>query len=122
MVICQGDIFWGSLSSEAGSEPAYKRPMVVVQRDSINRSSFRTVLVVPLTKKTKHSVLPGNVLLQKGEANLPRTSLARGTHVMVVDKNRLIEKIGTLSPKRTQEIVDSITWVMGAPRIGNFRG
>jgi mRNA interferase MazF len=120
MVICQGDVYWASLSSEAGSEPAYKRPLVVVQRDSINRSSFRTVLVVPLTKKTKHSVLPGNILLQKGEANLPRTSLARGTHVMVVDKNRLIEKVGTLSQKRTREIIDNIAWVMGAPHIGSF--
>ncbi|MFO7784128.1 MAG: type II toxin-antitoxin system PemK/MazF family toxin [Desulfatiglandales bacterium] len=113
MVIRQGDVFWGSLSSSAGSEPALKRPVVVVQRDSINRSRFRTVLVVPLAKMTRHAVLPGNVLLQKGEANLPRSSLARGTHVMVIDKNRLIEKIGILSPVRTREIIDSVAWVMG---------
>ncbi|MBW2598498.1 MAG: type II toxin-antitoxin system PemK/MazF family toxin, partial [Deltaproteobacteria bacterium] len=66
----------------------YKRPVVIVQRDSINRSKFRTVVVVPLTKQTKHAILPGNILLRKGEANLPRPSLARGTHVMVIDKNR----------------------------------
>ena len=113
MVICKGDVFWASLSSDAGSEPAYKRPVVVVQRDSINRSKFRTVLVVPLTKQTKHASLPGNVLLEKGEANLPRASLARGTHVMVLDKNRLIEKIGTLPTERTAEIIDNIIWVMG---------
>ena len=114
MVICQGDVFWTSLSPSSGSEPAYKRPVVVVQRDSINRSKFRTVVVVPLTKQTKHAILPGNVLLKKGEANLPRPSLARGTHVMVVDKNRLIEKIGTLSPKKINEIIDNIIWVLRA--------
>ncbi len=113
MVIRQGDVFWGSLSHDAGSEPAFKRPMVVVQRDAINRSRFRTVLVVPLTKSTRHAALPGNVLLGKGEANLPRPSLARGTHVMVIDKSRLLEKIGTLSPRRTREIVECIAWVMG---------
>lgn len=113
MVICQGDVFWTSLSPSSGSEPAYKRPVVIVQRDSINRSKFRTVVVVPLTKQTKHAILPGNVLLKKGEANLPRPSLARGTHVMVIDKNRLIEKIGALSPKRIKEIIDNIIWVMG---------
>ncbi|MCJ7538754.1 MAG: type II toxin-antitoxin system PemK/MazF family toxin [Desulfobacterales bacterium] len=113
MVICQGDVFWTSLSPSSGSEPAYKRPVVIVQRDSINRSKFRTVVVVPLTKQTKHAILPGNVLLQKGEANLPRPSLARGTHVMVVDKYRLIEKIGTLSQKRINEIIDNIIWVLG---------
>lgn len=113
MVICQGDVFWASLSSSPGSESAYKRPVVLVQRDSINRSKFRTVVVVPLTKQTKHAILPGNVLLKKGEANLPKPSLARGTLVMVVDKNRLIEKIGTLSQKRINEIIDNIIWVLG---------
>ncbi len=112
-MICQGDVFWTSLSPSSGSEPAYKRPVVIVQRDSINRSRFRTVVIVPLTKQTKHAILPGNVLLHKGEANLPRPSLARGTHVMVIDKVRLIEKIGTLSPKRIKEIIDNIIWVMG---------
>ena len=113
MVICQGDVFWTSLSPSSGSEPAYKRPVVIVQRDSINRSKFRTVVVVPLTKQTKHAILPGNVLLQKGEANLPRPSLARGTHVMVIDKTRLIEKIGALSRKRIKEIINNIIRVMG---------
>lgn len=113
MVICQGDVFWTRLSPSSGSEPAHKRPVVIVQRDSINRSKFRTVVVVPLTKQTKHAILPGNVLLQKGEANIPKPSLARGTHVMVVDKNRLIEKIGALSRKRIKEIIHNIIWVMG---------
>ncbi len=113
MVICQGDVFWAGLSSSSGSEPAYKRPVVIVQRDSINRSKFRTVVVVPLTKQTKHAILPGNVLLKKGEANLPRPSLARGTHVMAIDKNRLVEKIGALSPKRIKEIIANIIWVIG---------
>jgi len=113
MVICQGDVFWAGLSLSPGSEPEFKRPVVIVQRDSINRSKFRTVVVVPLTKQTKHAILPGNVLLQKGEANLPKASLARGTHVMVVDKGRLSEKIGALSQKRINEIIDNIIWVLG---------
>ena len=113
MVIRQGDVFWASLSPSSGSEPENKRPVVIVQRDSINRSKFRTVVVVPLTKQTKHALLPGNVLLKKDEANLPKQSLARGTHVMVVDKSRLIDKIGTLSQKRTNEIIDNIIWVFG---------
>ena len=113
MVICQGDVFWAGHSPSPGSEPESKRPVVIVQRDSINRSKFRTVVVVPLTKQTKHAILPGNVLLRKGEANLPKASLARGTHVMVVDKNRLTEKIGALSQKRINQIIDNIIWVLG---------
>jgi mRNA interferase MazF len=115
MVICQGDVFWAALAPSLGSEPESKRPVVIVQRDSINRSEFRTVVVVPLTKQTKHAILPGNVVIQKGEANLPKTSLARGTHLMVVDKSSLIEKIGTLSQKKINEIIDNIIWVLGGP-------
>ena len=120
MVIAQGDIFWARLSpSPTGSEPQSKRPVVVVQRDSINRSRFNTVVVVPLTKQIKHVNIPGNVLLEKGDANLPRQSLARTTHIMVIDKSRLIEKIGTLPPIKTKEIIDNIMWVLGEENTNN---
>jgi mRNA interferase MazF len=115
MVICQGDIFWARLSPSTGSEPAYKRPVIIVQRDSINRSKFRTVVVVPLTSNTKHAILPGNVLIKQGEANLPKSSLARCTHLMVVDKSRLLEKLGALSQNRRNEILNNIFWVLEGP-------
>jgi len=112
MVISQGDVFWAGLSRVKGSEPGNKRPVVIVQRDSINISKFQTVLVVPLTKQTKHANIPGNILLNKGEANLTRSSLARCTHVMVIDKNRLIEKIGSLRSDKIGEIINTICWVV----------
>ena len=113
MVILQGDVVWARLSTVEGSEPMQTRPVIIVQRDSINRSKFQTVLVVPLTTQTKHAHLPGNILLKKGEANLPHSSLARGTYVMVIDKNRLQEKIGTLTQAGTQRIIDNIVFVLG---------
>jgi mRNA interferase MazF len=117
MVVCQGDVFWADLKRSKGSEPKDKRPVVIVQRDSINRSKFQTVLVVPLTKQTKHADIPGNVLLQKGDANLPSKSLARCTHVMVIDKSRLLEKTGTLPKKKCEEIINHIIWVLGQGKI-----
>ena len=96
-----------------GAKTTMAYPFPRRERDAINRSTFRTVLVVPLTKQTKHALLPGNVLLQKGEANLPKSSLARGTHVMVIDKTRLIEKIGTLSPAKRKEIIANVVWTLG---------
>ena len=113
MVIRQGDVFWAQLPFAEGSEPLGRRPVVVVQRDSINRSRFNTAVIVPLTSQTKHSHLPGNVRLQKGEANIPRASLARCTHLMVIDKARLTEKIGTLGKERIAEILEAICWVVG---------
>jgi mRNA interferase MazF len=113
MVICQGDVFWANLQRSKGSEPKDKRPVVIVQRDSINRSKFQTVIVVPLTRQTKHADIPGNVLLRKGDANLHSRSLARCTHVMVIDKSRLAEKTGTLPKNKIQDIINHIIWVLG---------
>ena len=113
MIICQGDLFWADIRRARGSELKNRRPVVVVQRDAINQSKFGTVFVVPLTKQTKHANIPGNVMLKKGEGNLPRASLARCTHVMVIDKGRITEKIGTLPNRQTQEIIDHVIWVLG---------
>ena len=113
MIICQGDLFWVDLRRAKGSEPKNRRPVVVVQRDAINQSKFGTVLVVPLTKQTKHANIPGNVMLKKGEGTLPRASLARCTHVMVIDKSRITEKIGTLPNRKTQKIIGHVIWVLG---------
>jgi mRNA interferase MazF len=117
MVICQGDVFWANLQRSKGSEPKDKRPVVIVQRDSINRSKFQTVIVVPLTRQIKHADIPGNVLLRKGDANLPSTSLARCTHVMVIDKRRLTERTGTLPKNKIQDIINHIIWALGRSKI-----
>lgn len=81
--------------------------------DSFYRDLFLDCPLNPLTKETKHANIPGNVLLKRGDANLPRQSLARTTHIMVIDKSRLIEKIGTLPPLKTKEIINNILWVLG---------
>ena len=113
MVVCRGDVVWARLGPATGPEPARTRPAVVVQRDSINRSRCNTVLVVPLTSQTRHAHLPGNALLNKGDANLPKASVARATHLTVIDRERLTEKIGTLSVDRMAAITRAINWVIG---------
>ncbi|ETW96453.1 MAG: hypothetical protein ETSY1_26555 [Candidatus Entotheonella factor] len=113
MVIQRGDVFWAELALATGSAPAGRRPVVVIQRDAINQSRFNSVVVVPLTSQIQHAHVSGNVLLHKNEANLPRPSVARATHVMVVDKSDLREKIGTLTRERLEEIVEAVCWVIG---------
>ncbi|PON16229.1 type II toxin-antitoxin system PemK/MazF family toxin [Candidatus Entotheonella serta] len=115
MVVQRGDVFWAELGPATGSAPARRRPVVVIQRDAINQSRFNSVVVVPLTSQTQHAHLPGNVLLHKDEANLPRPSVVQGTHVTVVDKAHLREKIGTLSLERLEEIMDAVCWAIGRP-------
>lgn len=108
MVIQQGDIFWIELDESVGSEPGYRHPHVVVQNNVFNSSRINTVVVCALTSNLRRANAPGNVLLQQGEANLPKRSVANVSQIFTVDKMQVGEKIGTLSASRVREILDGI--------------
>jgi len=80
----------------------------VIQNDVYNRSRIGTVVVCGVTSNLKRAEMPGNVLLEEGEANLPKRSVANISQLYTVDKDDLIEKIGTLSADRLQQILDGI--------------
>ena len=108
MVINQGDVFWIDLDVPSGSAPGYRHPHVVVQNNLFNRSRINTVVVCALTSNLKRANVPGNVLLSTGEANLQKQSVVNVSQIFTVDKSDLVEKIGTLSPKRVREVLDGI--------------
>ena len=108
MVIRQGGVFWIDLGKPSGSEPAYRHPHVVIQNNVFNRSRINTVVVCVITSNLRLSKAPGNVLLEIGEANLPRKSVVNASQIFTVDKRDLVEKIGTLSPDRIHQILDGV--------------
>jgi mRNA interferase MazF len=108
MVISQGDIFWVELDEPTGSGPGYIHPHVVIQNNVFNRSRINTVVVCALTSNLKRAAAPGNILLESGEANLPKQSVVVVSQIFTVDKNQLGEHIGTLSKKRIRQILDGI--------------
>ena len=108
MVINQGDIFWIDLEALAGSEPGYRHPHIVIQNNLFNRSWINTVVVCALTSNKKRADAPGNVLLKKGEANLPKESVVNISHVFTVNKSDLSEKIGALSKEKLYQVLDGI--------------
>jgi mRNA interferase MazF len=109
MVINQGDIYWVEVDEPAGSEPGYAHPHVVIQNNLYNQSKIRTVITCVLTSNMKLANLPGNVLLEKGEAGLPKASVVNVSQIFTVDKTQLGEYIGTLSLERVNEILDGIS-------------
>jgi mRNA interferase MazF len=108
MVINQGDIFWVDLGEPTGSEPAFRHPHVVVQNNIFNKSRINTVVICSLTSNLRRAESPGNVLLEKGEANLSKSSVINVTQIFTVDKRDLIEKIGSLSDKRLAQVLEGI--------------
>jgi len=108
MVISQGDVFWIDVGEPSRSEPGYRHPHVVIQNNVFNRSRINTVVVCVLTSNLRRAEAPGNVLLEKGEANLPKQSVVNVSQIFTVDKRDLDEKIGTLSRHRVRQILDGI--------------
>lgn len=108
MEIRQGDIFWVDANQPVGSRPGFTRPFVVVQNNLFNRGKINTVLVCALTTNLVRADAPGNVRLYKTEANLPKPSVVVVSQMLTVDKTELREKIGTLSKRRVDEILDGI--------------
>lgn len=108
MVIKQGEVYWVDLGEPSGSEPGYKHPHVVVQNDVFNASLISTVVVCSLTSNLARASSPGNVLLKKGEANLSKKSVVNISQVYTVDKSDLVEKIGMVSPKRMDQIIEGM--------------
>ena len=108
MVINQGDIFWVDLDEPSGSGPGYRHPHVVIQNNVFNRSRINTVVVCALTSNLQRATAPGNVLLEPGEADLPKQSLVVVSQLFTVDKSQLSEHIGTLSKKRLRQILDGV--------------
>lgn len=107
-MISQGDIYWINLGPASGSAPAYRHPHVIVQNNVFNCSRINTVVTCALTSQLKRADAPGNVLINKGEANLPKTSVINVSQLITVDKTDLAEKIGTLSKTRLQEVLDGL--------------
>jgi mRNA interferase MazF len=103
-----GDIFWVDLGEQAGSDPGYRHPHVVVQNNVFNKSKIGTVAVCALASNMQRATAPGNVLLKKGEANLKKESVVNISQIVTLNKSDLIEKIGTLSPVRMKQIVEGL--------------
>ncbi len=99
-MINQGDIYWVPLE-----ESDYAHPHVVVQDNVLNHSRINTVVVCALTTNMKRANMPGNVLLDAGEANLPKQSIVSVSQVSTVNKSQLGEYIGSLTEQRVEQIL-----------------
>ena len=112
MVINQGDIWWIDLEEPSGSRPGYRHPHVVIQNNLFNHSRINTVVVCTLTSNLKRAESPGNLILEKGEANLPKKSVVNVSQIFTVDKSDLAEKIGSLSSVRVVQILEGINLLL----------
>ena len=113
MVISQGEVWWADLPGPAGSGPGFRRPVVVVQGDALNRSRIATVVCVPLTSNLKWAGAPGNVPLPARLTGLPKDSVANVSQIVSVDKDLLTRRVGKLSGAKLELLLSGIDVVLG---------
>lgn len=103
--IQRGEIWWADLPEPRGSEPGYRRPVLVVQADSFNLSRIQTAIVAAISTNLELARAPGNVLLPARSAGLSRDSVVNVSQLLTLDRGFLTEHAGTL-PSRLQRAVD----------------
>jgi len=113
VVISQGEIWWANLPAPAGSGPGFRRPVVVVQCDALNRSRIATVVCVPLTGNLKWGLAPGNVPLSARITGLPKDSVANVSQLVTMDKGFLTVRTGKLSLSKLELVLAGIAVILG---------
>jgi len=113
VVVSQGDVWWTDLPDPAGSEPGYRRPVIVVQGDPLNRSRIATMVCVVVTSNLKWAEAPGNVRLSARESGLPRDSVVNVSQIVTLDRVRLVDHVGRIERPKLDSILAGIDLVLG---------
>lgn len=112
MVVERGSIWWADLAEPRGSEPGFRRPVLIVQADAFNRSRVQTVLVVILTSNLRLVDAPGNVLIPAKNASLPKDSVANVSQLLTLDRDYLDQPVGKLEPKLMRQVEDGLRLIL----------
>ncbi|MBU2601105.1 MAG: type II toxin-antitoxin system PemK/MazF family toxin [Actinobacteria bacterium] len=113
MVILQGEVWWADLADPAGSEPGFRRPVVVIQGDSFNRSRLASVVCVALTSNLRWAEAPGNVLLTARATGLPKDSVVNVSQIVTLDRESLVERVGSLPRRKLELVLFGVDVVLG---------
>jgi mRNA interferase MazF len=110
--VCRGEIWWAALPESSGSEPGYRRPVVILQADSFNHSRIRTVIGVGLTTNLQRAESPGNVLLPSRQTRLPKDCVANVSQLITMNKGDLLEWVGPLPSHLLQRIEGGLRLIL----------
>ena len=112
MVVRQGEVWWADLAEPRGSEPGFRRPVLVVQGDAYNESRIATVICVVLTSNERYAAMPGNVLLTERETGLSKRSVANVSQLLTIDRLDLDERAGKVPARKLKLVFAGIDVMM----------
>jgi mRNA interferase MazF len=113
LVISRGGIYWADLGEPAGSRPAKRRPVIVVQSRPYNSSRLATVVVAVVTSNTALATMPGNVFLPAVATGLPRDSVVNVTALVTLNKADLEGQVGQAPDELMREVDRGLRRLLG---------
>lgn len=115
MIVKKGDLYFADLSPVVGSEQGGVRPVLVVQNDVGNKYS-PTIIVAAVTSQTGKAKLPTHVELQATQGGLSKNSVVLLEQLRTIDKQRLKERIGSLSSEKLPVVDEALSVSLGHRR------
>jgi mRNA interferase MazF len=108
----RGEVWWADLPNPAGSEPGYRRPILILQADAFNRSRINTVIGIVISSNLRLANAPGNVALPARESGLPSDSVVNVSQVITVDKRFLTDRSGQVRGATLRAVEDGVRLVL----------
>ena len=109
----RGEIWWALMGDPRGSEPGYRRPVVIVSTNEFNQSLIQTVIVAVVTSNLRLIDAPGNFKITKKQSDLSKDSVVNVSQLITLDKTFLTESIGKLNSKNINFLNEGIRLVLG---------
>jgi len=109
----RGEIWWADFGVPFGSEPGFRRPVLVIQDDEFNRSTISTVVVVPFSTNIALAEAPGNVFVAAIDSGLSKDSVIVNSQITAIDRGRLLERVKEMERRFFGEIEEGIRIVLG---------
>ena len=113
VTVSQGEVWWVDLGEPRGSKPGFRRPVLVIQGDALNRSRIATAVCVALTSNVKWASAPGNVLLSESATGLPKESVANVSQIVTLDKSELTVRLGKVPKAKLELVLSGVDVVLG---------
>ena len=109
----RGELWWVDYGVPYGSEPGFRRPVIILQNDFFNNSNINTTIVIPLSTNLLLADVPGNILVEKRHSKLGKESVILVSQIGVIDKQRLIEKITKIDRTVMEKIESNAAFILG---------
>lgn len=102
----RGDIYWANLAPRSGSEQTGRRPVIVLSHDAFNKTpGWRSIIVIPVSTSSSQTRRgPTVAVLPAGTAGLKSDSGAICHQITTLDRAKLKERIGTLTPEMLTQV------------------